>query len=228
MKYMTLILLLIITSSPCCAASKSYSDNLYQIEVIVFSKITKTAINAENWPQLINANKWGINRPAVTLAQLNNMSYQPVDNATPTLNTMVKSLEKNHYTVLYHRAWQQVISKNQLQNYPTYIQGGRLFEPDGSLVNNPNQVDDTGHSIAELNGTMSIKLDRYFDVKLNLILSEPKQNIDTIDDSSRTTLAAQDSDLYKFRLLQESRSRSNEINYIDNPLLGVLYKITKA
>ena len=108
----------------------------YQIEVIVFSKITPDAYNSETWPQI---NPYTFNETTQNnlqrLEELNSINYQRTPPAFNQLQQIEKKLRKNHYTILYHRSWWQTAPLTQKQAIPITIQGGRTFSQDGKPIN---------------------------------------------------------------------------------------------
>ncbi|OGT45075.1 MAG: hypothetical protein A3E82_00980 [Gammaproteobacteria bacterium RIFCSPHIGHO2_12_FULL_38_11] len=76
-----------------------------------------------------------------------------------------------------------------------------------------------------LRGALTINLTNYFDVHTNLFLSQPTADLQKIATNGYFNEIKQP-DFY-FQLSQDRRMRSNELNYISNPIMGMLIKITR-
>ena len=74
------------------------------------------------------------------------------------------------------------------------------------------------------NGLLAIKLDHYFNLKFNFVLAIPTANLTSIDSSWDDNKFWGDYSYFHF--LNSRRMRSEEINYIDFPLLGIIVLIT--
>ncbi len=217
--------LLLLCAYPASASAKYQANNNYRVEVIIFSKITKEAIESEQWPIINNVNYLQPNYPGLALTKLNSISYQPIKNTALQLDSIEKSLSNNKYNILYHQAWVQTMSKYKSLSEPISIAGGNLYDENGNIITGNTNLNTT--DTRELQGNITISLNKFFNVNINLLLSEPKENINSIANDNNLAIDP-NSNFFRFNLLQQSRSRSNEINYIDHPLFGVIYKITKA
>lgn len=99
------------------------------------------------------------------------------------------------YNVLLHTAWSQ---PNRGSGPLLHVQG------DG------------------VNGTIRISVDRYFDVRFNLYFAVSENTLASI---GKNGYFKNSSNLVYFHLKETRRMKSHEMNYIDNPLFGVLIKI---
>ena len=130
----------------------------------------------------------------------------------------------SRYKTILHLAWRESLIKMATKT-TIHFYGGELYDDQGnaiSLVTNESTSYYPDQNW-QLNGTFTISLQRYFDVNLNLVLAIPKQKI---ADLTNQKLAKSPQVFKYFKLLQSRRTRSKEINYIDHPLYGVLFKIT--
>jgi len=109
-----------------------------------------------------------------------------------------KIAQKNNYKVLLNIAWQQEIPVTR-HGKPIHISGDKI------------------------DGTITINRDRYFDIKTNLILTEPISYLNTISPGNYSDIP--NNEFTSFQMKQTRRMRSNELNYIDQPLFGMLIKI---
>ena len=174
----------------------------YQIELIVFSHLNGDSFNSETWPVLTN--------PLPTSAKAINLNTTEANkDFTPTtqykLNTILYRLSKHpNYKILLHKAWYE--SLEQL-NSPTTIKltGGKNYQS----------------SVDELMGNVTVSLNRYFDVKFDLTLAFPQEQVQQLTDNEKYLQQP-----YTFISLQQTRrTKSQELNYIDHPLYGVLFEI---
>jgi hypothetical protein len=223
--HLIILSLIVVFICPEYAIAKYRTSGNYRVEVIVFSKINKQAIDSENWPILKKSNFSKQPSPQLSLTKLNSINYQEIADSDLQLVSIESKLKKNKYKILYHQAWTQNISKYQSLSQPINIQGGDSYDKNGNIINDASNSDST--NLSELTGNMTITLNKFFNVKLDLLLTQPKSTINAIDRNYNPT-SLSDSNYYAFQLLQQRKSRSNEINYIDNPLFGVIYKITKT
>ena len=72
-------------------------------------------------------------------------------------------------------------------------------------------------------GNFTIQLSHYFDVYANLLLTEPTALLQKMD--SRGFFTQWNQSTFSFLFKQHRRMRSRELNYLGNPVVGVLIKI---
>jgi len=122
------------------------------------------------------------------------------------LNKEQTTLDQNDkYHTLLHLAWEQPVSPGQVYDIPL-----------------SNEAIDETADLYPLHGRMRIRLDHYFDISFHLTLSIPVEHIEKI---LAVRFPNHTSAWAYFPLSQVRRMRSNELNYIDSPLYGVLIKI---
>ncbi|HLB57132.1 MAG TPA: CsiV family protein [Coxiellaceae bacterium] len=78
-------------------------------------------------------------------------------------------------------------------------------------------------SNGKLNGAIAITLGHYFDVNANLLLTEPTNLLQKLD--TNNYFSKWDQSNFTFQLLQHRRMRSDELNYFEHPVFGMLIKI---
>ncbi len=229
------------------ATAATDEQELYQVEIIVFSHITEQGLHAETWPTLTD---WPITdraielaayappKPAATqanaqspsqgFAQINqSQARQPQEQSTPlfqllptqdfTLQQPQSAIEKHqNYHILLHEAWVQPIEK---ASKTIHLHGGAKYDDEGNVINTIASVlpaNDTW----ELDGTLTLNRNRYFQVASNLLLTEPNQQGLTPNEDEEPAK------LNHFSLKQTQRMRSDELHYFDHPLFGMLIKVT--
>ncbi len=155
----------------------------YQIEMIVFSHPTNQNLKSEQWP-LVDKLKLPFSS-----TELHRDKILP--SSQWRLKQVHQQLQKNHYPILMHLAWQQSTTEAQKEEI-IHLQGG-------ATVSSGKQMD----------GTLAISLQHYFNLHFNLQFLMPSPS---------------DTPFYA-NLNQELRMRSNELNYIDHPFYGVIIEI---
>jgi hypothetical protein len=187
-------------------------ERLYQVELIVFGRPDTNT--QETWPTNIQ-----LSYPQNLLVvrdELNAEGIKLLPAAERTLNPQAAVLAKSGgYTLLYHQAWRQTIYGRKTN---LLITGGKTFN---------------GHQ--ELEGSISLSVGQYLKLQTNLWLTQFAPAGTAVAETwpelpqipgTEATLATQDYLVKRVIKLNQQRSmRSNEIHYIDHPLMGVIVKI---
>ena len=189
----------------------------YRVEVLIFSRLNNQNLTLEQWPTIDP--KKTINRAQFQTEQyqrfLNRIQLKirpPIENRMAAIS---QKLQAHHYPVLLDTSWEQEIGG------PSDAQPTQLF---GGLKYSDQQEPDSKASW-QVNGSIKISVDHYFNVSLNLLFAEPIAKIRSMD--ATNYFASQSGPLTYFHLDQNRRTRSNELNYVDFPLYGVLFEISK-
>jgi hypothetical protein len=179
----------------------------YQIEMIIFSQIPFGELQNETWPIVpaFVAPQKIFNLVPSQVYQTQTLSNYPL--VLPQdfiLNTQASHLMNNpHYKIIAHLAWLQPVSSESTSKIPpTYIQASR----------NPCTMD----------ALLQLKQDKFIQLTLQSVLS--------INDDAFTNTLKQlkllDSDgVIRFDVNQSIRMKTNELNYIDSPFVGILIEI---
>lgn len=140
-----------------------------------------------------------------------------------------------NYRVLLHTAWQQPrLSRNQA--IAVRLQGGQPYQVSvfdrssstklSTTLNNPFEqstpVDAPTRQarLWELDGTITIGIDRFIHLQTDLLLTRPVQM------TEQGLIPAKNSgELYGFNLQASARMRSRETHFIDHPLFGLLVHV---
>lgn len=189
-------------------------ERMYQVELIVFSRPESNA--QEHWPSDV---KLGYPENLVSLKSDNSLpeGFSAVPNNERLLNPQAATLSRSGtYTLLYHQAWRQMIYGRKTN---ILIGGGKAFGK---------------HQ--ELEGNISLSVGQYLKIQTNLWLtqfapagtnlSETWPELPAIPNTFNESGSSQDYTIKRIVKVNQERSmRSNEVHYIDHPLLGIIIKI---
>ncbi len=173
-------------------------EQLYQIEIIVSSHITRDALGSEYWPWLPP--------PAIPPGAVELTDQQLLAQSQWVLKSTEQLLKHNNNPVLLHLAWQESA---------TDLRKGKIFHLIGGQ--------DYGNNLYQVNGTLAIRLERYFSIHFNLQFLMPREQIQNLN---LTNIVSNPDNTYAtFKIDENLRMRSNELNYLDHPLYGILIEI---
>jgi len=196
------------------------AQNGYQIELIVLSNINATSLESEDWPiltkNIINtANTVDLNVP--------NNTIEAVKSDDLLLTRQQQRLNRySAYKTIYHIAWRESLS--QITKRTTvHIYGGKLYDNEGQVIKTVmnGTIPFSPDQHWELNGTVTINLNHYFNADFILLFALPAQQIASITHDKQNY-----SGTFKyFQLMESLRTKSHELNFIDHPLYSVLFRI---
>lgn len=195
-----------------CAAlpvvSQAEETRWYDVEVIIFAQTGKEYRHSEVWPV-------DVSLPDMKMAR----SLQPAGSRTAFSRLSAQSLRLNseakriqsapELKLLLHEGWRQPgLPKNRAVS--VRIQQGRL------------------------EGTLKLVLSRYLHINTDLLYREPMTESEIAalsDENSGGGIFAQTTTSTKphfriYRMQQSRRMRSNELHYLDNPVLGMIIRVT--
>jgi len=212
---MVLLLVSVNTRAQTETENPQTHERVYQVELIVFSRYESNP--QEHWPT------------DVKLAHPENLISLKTDGNSPegftllpaserSLNSQAATLARSgSYTLLYHQAWRQMI----------YGRKTNIAISGGKSVGNHQ----------ELEGSIALSVGQYLKIQTNLWLTQfapagtnvsetwpelPSLPNASLNDSEKT----QDYLIKRIvKINQDRNMRSNEIHYIDHPLLGIIVKI---
>ncbi|MCH9769708.1 MAG: peptidoglycan binding protein CsiV [Gammaproteobacteria bacterium] len=196
--------------------SNAFAERLYQVELVVFSRINQANLLNSEW--LIQPGKINLDNHAELISVLAPTKLQ-LNTASQKIVTQLKQ------PVLLHLAWQQTASQLQSRQV-IHLYGGKVYSASGELLGADiyrNQPFDP-KLVWQLNGSLAIQLHRYFNLSFNLWTAEP---VDILQQNDANFNA---DNFYKFayyHILQQRRTRSGVLNYLDNPVYGILVKIIR-
>lgn len=187
----------------------------YQIELIAFEQVNSEALDSEQWPMVTPVEPEKTS-PDITL--LDPAQYQ-LSNAQSLLK------RDPHYKILMHIAWQETLA--QLNKHQTvHLYGGLAYDDNGNPLSNIVLHEDTPYNQFprwELNGNVTVQLNRYFNFNFDIYFAEPLKSLSRL--SMNGYFSNGNAGLFYFHLLQNRRTKSDELNYIDYPLYGMLLKV---
>lgn len=189
-------------------------ERLYQVELIVFAR--NQAAPEEHWPRDIKLS-YPENLLSLKADGGSSEEFSLLAANERLLNPQAATLSKGGYSLLYHQAWRQMIYARKTH---IAISGGKTFN---------------GHQ--ELEGSIALSVGQYLRIQSNLwltqfvptgtSLSETWPELPLAPNAVKSASEASPEYLIKriVKLNQERSMRSNELHYIDHPLLGIIVKI---
>ncbi len=211
-----------------------FAAKLYQVNIIVFSHITSSALSSETWPnKLINPN---VNGTIDLLGQQNIGAYQLLSNDQFGLQNELNKLNSDSkYRVLLTMSWTQPMSSSRGAKW-IHIYGGQPYDQAGQPINNYALTQTATTSLAgdptqatpaywEINGRIKVSFQTFYQIYTRLYLTEP-ESLMTGSGDKNPAGNFQPTPLITFDLNENRHTRLNKLNYIDHPLFGVLIKIT--
>lgn len=248
MKALISILFLLIANS-------SFAEDMryYDVEVIVIENLTEEAKNAENWPLQVNLTR---SEKTVELGQpvLSEWlpeevdlksSYKLLTPANYHLTDEVEKIAKSKtQRIIFHTAWRQPGLDKKLA-LPIYFKHEVAMPPvieneenDQSFNNAIEQESEASTELkAEpipsiLEGVLRVTLSRYLHFEAELTFKNKIPELVSSDNPfSILDNEKERSELKKQGVIHlkqnRRRIRSNELHYVDHPVLGILINITQ-
>lgn len=172
----------------------------YQFEAIIFERIAAGAGGTEFWPQdpgtpsELNAIPL-LNRRALSQEQAHEaQAYRLLPDSERQLTEHVTRLRNSrNYRPLLHLAWRQPMAE-PAQAQPLYL-------------------DFTSRKGEKVSGTLKVGLKRYLHLETDLLLQRP------VSAGAKSSFGA---NMQIYRMQANRRMRSEELHYLDHPVLGVL------
>ena len=242
MKALISILFLLITNT-----SFAEDTRYYDVEVIVFENLSENAKNAENWPLQVNLalpeKTVQLGQPVLSewLPEGQNIdltsSYIELDASTFQLTRESEKLsESKSQRVILHTAWRQPgLDKNLA--LPVHFKREIPVMPKTELISEANSTsseyeeDSAEARPSILEGLLRVTLARYLHLEAELTYQEKlPEVVNSNNPFSELDFESERSKIEKqgiIHLKQDRRRiRSNELHYLDHPVLGMLVRIT--
>ena len=229
-------------------ANISFAEDMryYDIEIIIFENLSEEAKNSENWPRQVNLvqpeKTVQLGQPVVSdwlpVGVDLKSSYKVLNASTYQLNDKVEAISKSKtQRVIFHTAWRQPgLDKNQA--LPIYfkreiatapvIQDEKTQNAEGTSSSDTNEL---AVSPSILEGIIRVTLARYLHLEAEISYRDKLPAILNSDnpfsmlDNENERAKVQKQGVIHFKQ-DRRRIRSNELHYLDHPVLGMLVNIT--
>lgn len=188
----------------------------YNIDVVIFEDASARYLNSEQWPiihhpeDLSPADPTGKPVDKAAVNQQDSRDINITHHASDALAGHIAKLESSaRYNILLQQSWQQTgLSDTDAIN--VHIDTTTAEIPD----NGNNKLK------SSLQGTLKLILGRYLHLHTDLLYKRPKQS----NDSTSATLNGRRYN--EFEIKSQRKMRSNELHYIDHPLIGILVLVS--
>lgn len=232
MKLPALILSLIVAFY----ASSSFAAKWYKVEMILVAYTNISDINKEYWPielenkpiyspktriswlsvyQSQSTNKRVIRRFGAPNSKTKTTGKLFSELRTPSLYGYAKKIDNEPFiNVVYHQSWLEPIQTKKKASYH-------------NLNVTLHDSEDTSDTI-KINGQFKLYRSRYLHISTNFHVqhyskqTKPKNNTDTPNQVAAEQLVPMRAAQVKL----SRRMRSNELHYLDHPMLGIIIKTT--
>lgn len=209
---------LLVTLAVCtCAMAQPAA---YQVELLIFQRKTPRPPVTDLW---VNAPTQLNTADTVQLEPINSNAndFRLLPASDYKLTEEAQALEKSgKYNIILHQAWlEQITSPRKTRNI--HIYGGNLYDSGGQIV--ADQASAAANDFWQVNGILSIAFSRYFEVKTKLLFTVPAIDYPAYAKLEPGSISF--TPLISFRMLQSRRMKSDELNYFDHPIFGVLLKV---
>lgn len=231
-------------------ANSSFADDMryYDIEVIVIENLSEKARTSENWPLQVNLTQAEktvqLGQPVLSewLPQDIDLksSYKVLNSSHYQLTSEVKKIAKSKtQRVIFHTAWRQPgLDKNQA--LPIYFKH-EVAAPPAIEDEESNETADNDEIVSTqkkntspsiLEGILRVTLSRYLHLEAELTFKNKVPDM-VKSDNPFSVLDNEDvrTEIQKQGVIhlnqKRRRIRSNELHYIDHPVLGMLINITR-
>lgn len=226
------------TSLLLASTSVLAEDSWFRVEVIIFANQDPAALSAEKWPEIHaipESNRIAplAQAPTADTASENIAPFSLLPKEQFNLTAERQQLQRSsQYRVLYHNGWYQPVAQTR--------------KPKQIKINAGEILDNGMH---ELEGYLAVGRGRYLHFRPDIYLSKTVNNADqgstpltastaTPDTVNTTASAALSSastaaaslfpvvpEILTVNLNQARRMRSEELHYIDHPLMGILIEV---
>lgn len=224
----------------CTANSFAEDFRYYDVEIVVIENLTETAKNAEHWPLEVTIKK-PVN--AVVLGETPLIEWLPLDVdlaesfkvLSPEEYQLIEEVEKisqsKNQRVIFHAAWRQPGLDKKIA-MPVYFKHDFTEIPlteEETLPLDIEEIETADSSILE--GIFRVTLARYLHLEAELSYRVKPAIVPTTEELYSEYLTENtEENIEKQGVIylkqKRNRIRSNELHYIDHPVLGILVKMT--
>jgi hypothetical protein len=238
--------------APVLHAEETRTD--YAVDIVVFEDVEGKYINSEQWPspppvtneQAMAADTASAPETATTIAPTtgstptpaatppttaaatntgSNVVASPTGPADAAQNPDIHDIDPGKYDLLNAAVKKLIASpRYHILVRKSWIQPG-LDSKDAVNIdmNSANDPESAG-AVGSLTGTVKIVLERYLHLYTDLVYHRPDTTAIVPAGDSATPVATP-VPVQDFVIKEHRRMRSNELHYIDHPLVGILIKI---
>ncbi|MCW8830445.1 MAG: peptidoglycan binding protein CsiV [Gammaproteobacteria bacterium] len=211
--------------------------NQYNVEIVIFEDSSSRYINSEQWPVIgqpepeLYSDAFTVELEPLSLeaepektedSEINSV-IDIANNTSYILNDHVKKLNRStRYNVLLHQSWQQTgLDSTNAVSMPVDTSEKSTAIKDITVFSNNSTVKTNDqNSKSSIQGSIKLILGRYLHIHADL-------NYKRINKSYRPNSPILDNRrFHEYKIKAERRMRSNELHYIDHPLLGILVIVT--
>lgn len=234
-------------------ANSSFADDMryYDVEVVIIENITDKARNSEIWPLQVNLDlpektvqlgepvmsEWlpkGVDLKA---------SYKVLDKKSYNLSNEVKRIsDSKTHRVIFHTAWRQpgldknlalpIYFKREVFSAPVIENNNEGdFSQNSETTSSFDSQENSVPSSSILEGLLRVTLARYLHLEAELTYKNQiapaslSDNPFAILDEGNENNEMQKQGVIHLKQ-KRRRIRSNELHYVDHPVLGILIQIT--
>lgn len=200
----------------------------YDIEIVFFEDTTNRYSNSEQWKKIESDLLPATTHPYENQAD-ENLATNIIENEVNSLEKYIEKLEKStRYNVLMHKTWRQtgLDAESAIDIYIDSIENKislNKITPNEITRNKLTMATNTdaNSSIAKssIQGTVKIVLGRYLHVYTDMVYKKP------VLPYTPTKLPIENKKHKEYIIKSHRRMRSNELHYIDHPLVGILVKV---
>ena len=225
--------------------NSSFADDMryYDVEIVIIENMSEEQKYSENWPIQVNLSRdektVKLGDPVLTEWLPEGVdieeSYKILDSSHYNLTDEVEKIsESETQRVIFHTAWRQPGLDKKLA-LPIYFKQEVSLPPVLEDENNTSKTQDIPANIKTLpsilEGILRVTLARYLHLEAELTLQEKLPEVKITDNPFSVLDNENERDKIKkqgvIHLKQDRRRiRSNELHYIDHPVLGILINIT--
>lgn len=201
--------------------SHAANDKRYQINLIFLQQLNARALQSEHFPLYFGHD---LNLDNTVDWPLTNINSQETNNTQHTAQftwvNLASSKLADTLTQLKRRKDIQVLGYTSLRFDASDVRKTRRIHLYGGTQSNLMKQNNRW----PVDGIMSVTLNRYFDLGFNLTFNVDTSTLKTLN--AQWNANNQRTDISAFQFKNNRRMRSQQINYLDNPLFGVLVLIS--
>lgn len=212
-----LIASLIILMSGWQHAAAEQDTRWYDVEVIIFKQNSQEYRESEVWPKDISLPDMANTRQLAS--SHSRTSFKMLKGSELKLKGEAARIKAApELEMLLHLGWRQPgLSQNKAISVPIY---------DGMLEGKRYRKAGTDAFPHRLEGTLKLVLSRYLHINTDLLYREPLTAGAQSTESGESLNDALTPQYRLFQMQQSRRMRSNELHYLDHPVLGMVVRVT--